>query len=343
MRESAYQEAPLEHLERALAKSVRLEEVERYAMYLYLRAKDLDLSEYPQVLQLMELRAEDRELSPARLLDKSRRLVYDPAYEESRAQIRDEVDCCTEALIQEALIRQTREKTELEHVIRVQTVFAALMLILLAGSLLAVWLLVLGPQREILESIREQVPLPLRGAYELQFLSATYNNIFAENVHIREQLSYEATHDPLTGLYNRREFEEIRSVEGEETMILVDVDHFKTFNDTYGHDMGDQVLKKVAKALTNHFRRDDLVCRIGGDEFAIIMRNMTSKNRALLEKRLDTLLNELRANEGGIPAVTVSIGVAFWDQREGSDNILKDADQALYRAKQEGRNRYAIA
>lgn len=123
-------------------------------------------------------------------------------------------------------------------------------------------------------------------------------------------------------------------------LILIDVDTFKSVNDTYGHATGDLILKKVATLLKAAFRTIDYVCRIGGDEFAIIMVDMTSNLSYTITDKINDVNRQL-ANpdpEEGVPAVSLSVGVAFTDRDNPGDSLFKDADHALYYTKEHGRN-----
>lgn len=125
-------------------------------------------------------------------------------------------------------------------------------------------------------------------------------------------------------------------------MILVDVDIFKSVNDTYGHAIGDALLKRVASNLKKAFRSVDYVCRIGGDEFAVIMVEVTSDLQYTIEDKLAIVNEELAKPNGEVPAITLSVGIAFSDRENAGDNIFKDADKALYYVKEHGRNGYSF-
>ncbi len=162
--------------------------------------------------------------------------------------------------------------------------------------------------------------------------------------------------DALTGLYNRRFMEEklkylLRSLsrsQGYLTVMMLDIDYFKKYNDTYGHGRGDECLKAVAKALASSFERaDDLVCRYGGEEFTAILPNTDKIGAALLAQRiLDNVrdLNIPHEKNDVAPYVTVSIGVTclipFHNQQP--EQILKRADDALYESKHNGRDRFTF-
>jgi len=182
------------------------------------------------------------------------------------------------------------------------------------------------------------------GASALRFVTRAYNQFLADSRKSQEQLAYRATHDPLTGLYNRGVFEQARQKNRgrAQAMFIFDVDRFKNFNDEYGHDMGDKVLQKVAAVLKGSFREEDYVCRFGGDEFTVIMVHATSVMRSLVEQKIQRIRQMLRDDSDGIPVVTLSIGVAFSDRPDPTDDILKDADTALYAVKERGKDGYAF-
>ena len=163
--------------------------------------------------------------------------------------------------------------------------------------------------------------------------------VLEENKEASERLAHEASHDPLTGLFNRGAYD--LWMEGTDTehiaLILIDVDYFKTVNDKYGHGVGDKVLKRVAEILKNSFRSVDIVCRIGGDEFAVVMTRVNSSMRQLVENKVNHANDILQNPKDGLPPVSLSVGVAFSDRENPEGDIFKDADTALYRVKKAGR------
>lgn len=176
-----------------------------------------------------------------------------------------------------------------------------------------------------------------------------YSYALASEIAKRKENSirYQAEHDALTELLNRRSFEKMLKFyeegDGVFALHLVDVDMFKQFNDAYGHSTGDEVLKRVANALKKHYRSGDFLCRIGGDEFAIVMVNTDSELQYEAESRLIDLKESLSKPEGDIPPITISVGVAFSDTVPDNISVFDAADQALYRVKEQGRNGYAFA
>lgn len=161
-----------------------------------------------------------------------------------------------------------------------------------------------------------------------------------------DEIRKEAEYDALTKVLNRRAFDKILQYyeEGKApfSLLIVDVDYFKEFNDQYGHLIGDEVLKRVANVLQNNFRSIDSVCRIGGDEFAIIMKNTHEGHREVLENKLNIIKNILNVSEEDIPPIHLSIGVAFSDSLSKNDSIFEAADKALYTVKENGRNGHSF-
>ncbi len=174
------------------------------------------------------------------------------------------------------------------------------------------------------------------------------------NLRLRETLKNQSIRDPLTGLFNRRFLEEAlerecrRAVRAHRSLslLMVDVDHFKGFNDTFGHDAGDAVLREVGALLRTFFRGEDVACRYGGEEFALVLSDTTADGAAQradrLREHIATLSLTFRRQSLG--PLTVSVGIASLPAHASTaDALLRLADQALYRAKREGRNRVAIA
>ena len=165
------------------------------------------------------------------------------------------------------------------------------------------------------------------------------------------RLQHMADHDPLTGLLNRRAFErELRShvARGERygfsgAAIMIDLDHFKYYNDTLGHQAGDELIARVAGALSARLRRSDVLARLGGDEFAVILPSADeAAARLVVDELLACVRGEgLLAPDGVRNILTASIGVAFFDDEAGlrPEDVMVNADLAMYDAKEAGRDR----
>lgn len=174
------------------------------------------------------------------------------------------------------------------------------------------------------------------------------------NIRLRETLQHQSVHDALTGLYNRRYLEEFMRLEfmrasrksSSLAILILDVDHFKKFNDTYGHDAGDYVLEEVANVLTINVRDSDIACRWGGEEFVLLMPEANPEIAVQRAEAIRMQIKALRLMHGGhsLGELTISIGVALYpDHGETSDIIMEFADRALYEAKRNGRDQVVLA
>ena len=174
------------------------------------------------------------------------------------------------------------------------------------------------------------------------------------NIRLREALRAQSTKDPLTGLYNRRYLQETldreirRAIRSEQALgiLMLDLDHFKNFNDTYGHDAGDAVLRETASFLVRSIRAEDFVCRYGGEEFVIVLPTADLRAAEARAERIRAKLRDLVIMHNGrsLGLITASIGVAALPVHGTSEkDLLQAADAALYCAKREGRDRVAVA
>ena len=170
--------------------------------------------------------------------------------------------------------------------------------------------------------------------------------------HLNEELKTASRVDGLTGLYNRRywqeRFDEMHKLcvrrEKPSTALMLDIDHFKRINDTYGHQAGDKVIKMLAALIKRCVRETDLAGRYGGEEFAIILNDSSVEDAKIVAERIRQLAQRLVVeHEGESISFTVSLGLAqFSPEFKGAMAWLECADQALYEAKENGRNQYRI-
>jgi diguanylate cyclase (GGDEF)-like protein len=166
---------------------------------------------------------------------------------------------------------------------------------------------------------------------------------------LRKESAHQASHDELTRVFNRRYFlkrldtEMIRSVRSEEplTLLLLDIDHFKQFNDSHGHAIGDRVLRKVAAHCASLVRPYDTFARYGGEEFVCIFPGLDLDHAESVAERMRRSLETLSIDmkDGTSARVTISVGLGERKKKESSLSLLQRTDEALYQAKHRGRNR----
>ncbi|QKV17390.1 GGDEF domain-containing protein [Oricola thermophila] len=167
-------------------------------------------------------------------------------------------------------------------------------------------------------------------------------------VSFNEQLKDMARHDSLTGLLNRAAFEEIIAgrardsgddASPEDALIIIDIDHFKSINDTYGHAAGDHVLRMVSVCIAGNVFERDYVARLGGEEFAVLLIGAGASGAVRAAERIRSALEECTSHyEGRVIRVTASLGGALYPRGAAYPSVYRSADFALYRAKDAGRN-----
>ncbi len=189
---------------------------------------------------------------------------------------------------------------------------------------------------------------------KLAMTVAEHTGLALANLKLRETLRFQSIRDPLTGLYNRRYLEEYLEQEVHRShrsgkpfaVVMIDVDHFKQFNDTFGHEAGDMVLQELGKFLRENVRGSDVACRYGGEELTLILPEACLEDSAKIAENIRQGVGQLyvQSRHQSLGAITISLGVAVFPQ-DGltGDHLISSADRALYRAKKQGRDRVVLA
>ncbi|MFP4439885.1 MAG: diguanylate cyclase [Chloroflexaceae bacterium] len=224
------------------------------------------------------------------------------------------------------------------------------------AMVLCVPLLVRGETLGILQLWHTRPPdaEACRRRQQLADIVARQISLALTNLTLREQLQQQAIRDPLTGLYNRRYLDatlprELQRADRHRhpiAVVMLDIDHFKRFNDTYGHDAGDTLLREVGSFLHAHTRDEDIACRYGGEEFTLVLPGASLEATLLRAETIRAAIQMLAVEHQGQPLahITASLGVAvFPDHGTSTDLLIRTADQALYQAKRTGRDRVVVA
>ncbi len=334
--------AAMEQLKEAMNNSMALMEQEYYAMRLVIEAKDI--TGYPEVLNGVQLSEEDEVLSSEDKIRRATEIVLSDDYYEQKERIRldmrqslAEVDKLLNETKTEELSALEKELGFVRAVIIIQALLVLLMLRL--TSLFGV-----EPAIRAVDRIKEDQPIPEDGARELRYLAMAYNRMYKKNKTSIEELNYKASHDELTGAYNRAGYDYLLSTIdlGSTYMLLVDIDDFKAINDTYGHETGDQVLMKLVDVLKSVFRDDDCICRIGGDEFIVFMVHTSGIHRRLIESKLEQISDELAKEDDVVPAFSISVGIVNGKDVDDPETMFERTDAAMYEAKKQGKNTYTF-
>jgi len=211
-------------------------------------------------------------------------------------------------------------------------------------------------QGEVLGLLTARIPAGADAVLEQASATALSEQLAlgTSNINLREVLRRQSTTDELTGLYNRRYFDETLRRElfrAERTraalaVVMIDLDHFKRMNDTYGHEAGDLVLRTVGRCLRDGVRRSDIACRYGGEELVVVLPECDAQAAARCADNLRAAIAQIALLHGDtpLPGVTASFGVAMWPANgDDATALLQAADRALYAAKHAGRNRVCMA
>lgn len=180
------------------------------------------------------------------------------------------------------------------------------------------------------------------------------NSFLVESEKLQQQFEEDSVTDPLTGVFNRRWLDakidrllqRSQKIDRNLSVLMLDIDHFKRFNDSYGHQTGDVVLRRTAACLVERLRAQDIVTRYGGEEFCILLPETTLEEAAITAGHLVSCVAALELTDAdgkSLPPLTVSIGAACSKVNEDSNTLLKRSDKALYSAKDRGRNRVELS
>ena len=329
------------NLNEAMRESLDLMNDEYYAARLIVDANGYDISTYPEEIQNVTLPSWIASLSTDEKKEEAEKIVFGKDYQRKKDTISTHMQTCLTELEDEMGNKQSEMADKMQNQVTIEHILTVLLIIIMFVIVLLTTSLVIRPLGVCIEKIRDEEDIPVKGAYEIKFLAKTYNLMHQTNLAKKEKLTYEATHDKLTGLYNRRGYDFLmENLELDScALLLIDLDKFKNINDEYGHDIGDKILIKASDSIFGNFRSQDYICRIGGDEIAVIMVNADTRLSKLITKKVrkinETLLNTNK--EDNLPPISVSVGVAFGDDGITRNDIFKRADEALYNTKEKGR------
>lgn len=329
-----------EYLRSALQNSNKLMEREIYAMKLISQARGYDEDSLPEDVKNVNLSEADEILSPEDMIEKARDMMFGEEYQQEKGTITDNISYFLDSIVLNTLNEQQKSVLNLRKAMTQQRILISVLFVENILTFFLIILLVIKPLKIYIENIEGQEKLNIAGSYEFKYLALTYNNIYELNASNEAMLHYKAEHDPLTGIINRGAFDSLKQLlkikQNPMGLMIIDVDKFKQVNDGYGHEMGDRVLKKVAKLLADSFRSTDHPARIGGDEFAVILTDVSYDMKSVVAEKVEAMNEALLHPEDGLPKVSLSVGVAF--SRHGfEDDLYKKADSALYEVKENGR------
>ena len=337
MKDIAGEGTAYKFLHNAMNESLDLMQTEYYAMKLITIACEIEY--IPDEVEKVELTKQDAALSNSEKIKLAQRMVHDTTYHRKKEVIRTNMESCLVELEKQTHIIQDEANEKLETRLNNIRVIIFIQLAIIIVILIMTSVLVILPMLRGVYSIKKDEKLPVKGAYEFRYLAKTYNSMYEAFKKSIASLNYEASHDKLTGLYNRAGYDVLsRSVDlGTTAVLMIDVDKFKDINDQYGHDVGDKILQKFARVLRKTFRSEDYICRIGGDEFVVFMMHVTDELRDLIILKTKQINSALADVSDELPPASASIGIAFGHDAPDMVTLLKHADEALYKVKENGR------
>ena len=297
--------------------------------------------EYPKKVVDIEV-SEFGSLTPDEMRETAWTIVFNEDYEDEKLIISGNVRGCLEEMDKDYIDQQMKAADSLSFLFRYEQVLVIAYVIVVVMLIALISYNLLIPLIKAIPYLKAEKKIPVRGAYEYRYLADTYNRMHELNEQHKQKLVKEATHDALTGVYNRREFRQIldKNENGPVALVLIDIDHFKQINDANGHDVGDKVLTAVSRKIEEIFAGHGYTCRIGGDEIAVIVTDIALSKDDIYEKTAS--INAEISAISDIPETTVSAGIAFYKKNMATASLFKYADRALYTTKQNGRKGVTI-
>ncbi len=331
----------------AMELSNALMVLEIHSMKLAALSAGEDMGSLAREIQDYQLTEEELSWTAQQQADASIELVFGEEYRTMKGQIEAKMSDVTRSVIEICERDQAESEGTMKNALLRQSIYTVLVVILVIFSYIMIAVLILRPIRIYVNCIKNNNFLEITGAYEFKYLAATYNNVYEMTMEQQNMLRKKAERDALTGLLNRQAFEQLKSqlrISSEPlAFLIIDVDVFKSINDNYGHDVGDQALIKVARLLDENFRKVDYVLRIGGDEFAVIMEKTGPDKKPIIRSKIEAINEILQhpEDEAVFPKYSVSVGIAF-SEKGFYDDLFQQTDQALYHTKENGRCGYTF-
>ncbi|MBR1535368.1 MAG: GGDEF domain-containing protein, partial [Treponema sp.] len=306
-------EIALQRLEVAISQSKSLTAMELYNMRLCYEIFNKNTDEIPELIRKIEIKPSERNLSHEELHEQAVKNMFGNGYLIYKMRVND--NCL---ITIKAISDEIKQEVDLNAEILGRNLDRLRIFILI--------LLVINALSTI-------------GLKEFRDVTKSYNKMYEMGERQNRILLKNAEYDALTGILNRRAYEQICSSSAKQkisiALLLIDMDNFKHINDTYGHTGGDSALKALASILRDTFRNEDYVCRIGGDEFAAVLVNFKPEGFKIVQEKIASV-NERLSQIEGLADVSVSVGIAF-SSTGYTEELYKKADKALYSIKESGK------
>lgn len=324
-------------LEQALAASDALAQTEFVAMKI--AAEQHGVKDLPKKVQDANVNLYKREGDNRDAQEVATNLVLNETYDEAKKEIRAKVEESSTGLLTALENELDHSEATVQSLLFQLRISVALLLCAIMVLVLTLFMYVLKPLGQYVARIKKKEPLKADGAYELHYLANAYNVMYEDNAKRIEQLRAFAERDPLTGISNRSGYDNFLATHTRNiVLLLMDIDNFGDYNAVYGHETGDAVLIRLAKALGEAFRSTDFPCRIESDTFAVIMTNVSMDVRDVIVSKVELVNTMLAEDSDELPLVTLSVGAAFSTEGMTDKEIYRAANDALMDAKKSESN-----
>lgn len=325
-------------LKAAMKDSKELMNREYYSMRLVAEAKGY--TDCPDVIKAVKLSPIDESLSADNKMRRAAEMVLGEEYYQKKDNIRENMKGSLSDIERLTKSREEASGKELGSNLQIVGLVIILLVLGICGMAFIVSRMGISPMLKAVEQIKNTGTIPEERSNEFRYLAQEYNKMYDLYNNSVDRLNFDSSHDQLTKVYNRAGYDLLLSGIDMQTtyLIIFDIDDFKVVNDTYGHNTGDKVLKKLADTLLYNFRSDDYVCRIGGDEFVVFMVHSDTNRETLIANKVEQINKELSDTSDGLPAISVSAGVSHSTQANDSSELFNQADKALYQTKRSGKN-----
>lgn len=330
-------------LDEARRYSTQLSMMEYHIMLLAAQGYGIPEEKLRSEVALFNMSDEERALSQSEKLTLARSLAFGEDYNIRKARIDEKIMQFTSAASGATSDEVANANQELQHVMALRRALAAIMAVMLVIFALLTYSQVTSVLQDFSAHIRQDRSFPVKGLRELRVLAKSYNEMLAKRTLREQDLIEKAEKDNLTGLFTREPFENYiedaiaHGTADPSAFAILDVDHFKEVNDTFGHIKGDEVLRFIAGGLREALRETAIVARLGGDEFAIFFVDFGKNNSHKLPQFVSVFNKGLKEAYPKMPKLSISMGVTFYERGDNYQTLYKKADDALYRMKEAGK------
>ncbi len=332
-------------LKDALDLSDKLVERETHAFKLVSEAAGV--TDVPRQVKDYVLTEEEEKLTAEEKINEARTLLRGKRYSDIKKSIYDKIDVFEHNAMYLTQKKLENECKNISDYLKYQHIFAALENIIVVFIGLVIYKKITVVLEEYTNSISENKAVEPKGTVELKYLGKAVNDYIQMQNMKQNELRYKAEIDPLTQVANRRTLEDfmdkkLRQKGSRGAFVFFDVDEFKNINDAYGHDVGDEVIKKLVAEVKNNFRDIDFVGRFGGDEFVVWIDDTSKENTDFIKERIDDINKNNISIADIVIKLTVSAGVTFCKEGDNYKDVLRRADEALYHIKRGGKKGCSI-